>query len=283
MRNRRGASLIQVNPQEGVMLISAVPIPADPMAASARSCLACPVRARTICAPIAAAAIDLVARLKLPPRRIAAGATIYAEQADCAEYFTLLDGWAALTAGMEDGARLVLDFALPGDFIGFQANPAAPRPQSAIAVTDVRLCPLPRGAVETLLGAAPAVAAHLSHLIAVHEARAHDHLVNSNARSARERLAHLFIELYFRQRHVLPGLPGETIDLPLTLSLIGDAVGLTGVHISRTLRRLREEGIVQLRRRRLTVIDPDGLIAASGVEGRPLADEAAEPAGGRAT
>ena len=283
MPNRPGTSLIQVNSPEEVMPHFAAPIPANPTTARARACLVCPVRARTICAPIAPAAIDLVARLRLPPRRIAAGAAIYAEQADCAEYFTLLEGWAALTAGVEDGARLVLDFALPGDFIGFQANPAAPRPQSAIAVTDVRLCPLPRGAVETLLGAAPAVAAHLSHLIAVHEARAHDHLVNSNGRSARERLAHLFIELYFRQRHTLPRLAGETIDLPLTLGLIGDAVGLTGVHISRTLRRLREEGVVQLRHRRLTVIDPDRLIAASGVESRPLAYEAAEPAGGRAT
>jgi len=239
------------------------------------SCLSCAARARTICAPLSAAAIDRVALLRLPPRRVAAGELIYAEQGSCTEYFTVLDGWVAMAAGLEDGSRLILDYALPGDFFGFQANPAAPRPQSAFAVTPARLCPLPRAGVETLIGRDPAVAAHLSHLIAVHEARAHDHLVNSNGREAHERVAHLLIELYFRQRHRLPAERGETIDMPLTLALIGEAVGLTAVHVSRTLRRLREEGVLGLRQGQLRISDPDALIRASGVEDRPLADEVA--------
>ncbi len=245
------------------------------IAARRASCLSCAARARTVCAPLPAAAIDRVALLRLPPRRVATGGTIYAEQDSCVEYFTVLDGWVGLAAGLEDGSRLILDYALPGDFFGFQANPAAPRPQSAFAVTQARLCPLPRAGVEALIGRDPAVAAHLSHLIAVHEARAHDHLVNSNGREAHERVAHLLIELYFRQRHRLPAERDETIDLPLTLALIGEAVGLTPVHVSRTLRRLREGGVLRLRLGRLRIIDPDALIRASGVEDRPLADEVA--------
>ncbi|MDE2581917.1 MAG: Crp/Fnr family transcriptional regulator [Rhodospirillales bacterium] len=237
------------------------------------ACLQCRSRARTICAPVPAAAIDRLARLKLPPRRVPAGDQVYAEGAPCDEYFTVLQGWVALTTVHEDGGGVVLDYALPGDFFGFQGNSEGPRAQSAIAITPARLCPLPRQGVETLLQTDPLVSAHLAHLVAVHEARAHDHLVNSTARGARERVAHLLIELYFRQNHCLPHRPNEIIDLPLTLALIGETIGLTAVHVSRMLRRLREEGVIRFRRGKLEICDPYGLIGASGVEARPLADE----------
>ena len=249
------------------------PTPASrELAARRESCLACKVRGRTICAAVPEAAIDRMALVKLPSRRLPAGAVIYAEQEHCAECFTVLEGWVALTAALEDGGRVVLDFALPGDYFGFQANPDAPRPQSAIAVTAVRLCPLPRGRMQPLVGTDAAVAKHLSHLLAMHEARAHDHLINNASREAHGRIAHLLIELYFRQRHRLPEIPDEVIDLPLTLALIGEAVGLTPVHVSRSLRRLREERVLRLNRGRLLIIDPEALIRASGVDDRPLAD-----------
>ncbi|MBU6497931.1 MAG: helix-turn-helix domain-containing protein, partial [Rhodospirillales bacterium] len=91
---------------------------------------------------------------------------------------------------------------------------------------------------------------------------------------ARGRVAHLLIELYFRQNRHLPQIAGETIDLPLTLALIGETVELTIEHVSRTLRRLREDGVIQLRRGRLLIRDPEALIRISGVEDRPLADAA---------
>jgi CRP-like cAMP-binding protein len=240
-------------------------------------CRACNARPRTICAPLTVTAIEQIAALKRRPRRLSAGATIYAEQDPCSEYFTMLEGWAALAAARPDGRRVVLDYALPGDFLGFQADPLTPRAHSAIAVTAVLVCPVPRTGLDALIGADPAVAVHLAHLIAVHEARAHDHLVNSANRNARARIAHLLIELYFRQHDRLPHAVPQTIDLPLTLALIGEAVGLSPEHVSRSLRRLREQGVLHLHRGRLLISDPDALIRASGVEDRPLADEAAEP------
>ncbi len=240
------------------------------------ACLSCPVRNRTVCAPVTTDAIDRIALLKLPPRRVPAGAAIYAEQGRCTEYFTVLQGWVALSTVQEDGAAVVLDYALPGDFFGFQANPDAPRPQSAIAVTAVEICPFPRAGLEALLQAEPTVAAHLAHLIAAHEARAHDHLVNSAGRDARERVARLLIELYFRRFHRLPQQPDETVTLPLTLALIAETVGLTPVHVSRTLRPLREEGILRFRRGQLHIYDPEALMAAAAVTERPLADAALE-------
>lgn len=233
-------------------------------------CLICPARSRTICAAVPEEQIDRIALIKRPARQLKPHDVIYVEDAQCVEYFTVLHGWVALTALLERGQRVVLDFALPGDFFGFQADPAAPRTQSAVAITSVRLCPLPKAEVEALINVDPVVAAHLAHLIAAHEARAHDHVINSNTREARQRVAHLLIELYFRQRQQLPRQPHDTIELPLTLALIADTIGLTPVHVSRTLRRLREQGVVRFHRRRLYIEDPDALMRVSGIDDWPL-------------
>lgn len=254
-----------------VPLLQTLPNPAT---ARRMSCLACPARSRTVCAALPDAEIDRVARIKRAPRRIAAGAAIFIEQEQCAECFTVLEGWVALTVATTDGGRIVLDFALPGDFIGPQANPGAPRAYSATAVTEVKVCPLPRSLMLPLVETDPALAKRLVHLAAMHEARGYDHLISNVDRDAQGRIAHLLVELYFRLNRRLPQAAGEEIPLPLTLALIGAAVGLTEVHVNRTLRRMREQGIVRVHHRHLRICDPERLIQASGVRERPLPDAA---------
>ena len=55
--------------------------------------------------------------------------------------------------------------------------------------------------------------------------------------------------------------------MPLTLEHLGDALGLTGVHVSRTLRVLREQGAVVVEHRRLKVVNPEAFMRAAGFEG----------------
>lgn len=86
--------------------------------------------------------------------------------------------------------------------------------------------------------------------------QAHDHLVNLGLRGARERIAHLLLELYVRLRGRFPVAAGETVRLPLTQNHIAQAVGLTGVQVSRTLRILREPGIARFVNRDLEILDP---------------------------
>jgi len=105
----------------------------------------------------------------------------------------------------------------------------------------------------------------LCRQIIADEARAHDHLTNLGLRSARERIAHLLLELYVRLYDRLPSTAGEVISLPLSQEQIGNALGLTFVHVSRMLRGLREERIVRLANHRLEIIGPRALIVAAGV------------------
>jgi hypothetical protein len=130
----------------------------------------------------------------------------------------------------------------------------------------VRVYAFPRGKLDTMIECNPRLAVLLSRQIADDEARAHDHLANLGLRGASEGIAHLLLEIYVRARRLLPAEPGETVQLPLSQGHIGQALGLTYVHVCRTLQILREQKIVRFANHRLEIIDPPALVAAAGIE-----------------
>lgn len=194
------------------------------------------------------------------------GMELYRQGESCTAYFAVLSGWIALSVLLDDGACQILDFALPGAFLGFPLASPASMYHSARCLTPVRVCSYSREQVEEAIERNPKLAYQLYRLAGLGESRAHDHLVNLGLRSARERIAHLLLELYVRLVGRLPVKAGETIQLPLTQSHIGQAVGLTGVHVSRTLRTLREQRIARLVNRSLEILDPTALAKAAGLE-----------------
>ena len=87
-------------------------------------------------------------------------------------------------------------------------------------------------------------------------------MLNTGRREAYARMAHLFCELVTRLGAV--GLaPDLTCDLPMTQPELADALGITSVHVNRTVRDLRAAGLIALRGRRLTVNDWAGLQEAA--------------------
>jgi CRP-like cAMP-binding protein len=72
--------------------------------------------------------------------------------------------------------------------------------------------------------------------------------------TAHERLAHLLLELNFRlgQRGLAAG---GALDMPLTQENLADALGLSVVHVNRTLQQMRRENVIELARGRLRLLD----------------------------
>ena len=106
----------------------------------------------------------------------------------------------------------------------------------------------------------------LAGLIAQDRSLAYDQLSSIGRGSARERVAHLLLELFVRYRMRWPGHRSEEMHLPLTQEHIGDATGLTGVHVNRVLRDLRKDGVVEFHYRRLRILNPDRLVDVAGID-----------------
>jgi CRP/FNR family transcriptional regulator, anaerobic regulatory protein len=210
--------------------------------------------------------LGTIADLEAGARVVPAGADLYRQGDFCSTYFVVLSGWVALSVLLDNGSCQILDFALPGAVLGFQSAPDAPMYHSARCISIVRAFAFPRHKLDTVIENNPRLAVLLCRQITSDGARAHDHLANLGLRSARERIAHLLLEIYVRLRRRLPDNPGETIHLPLSQGHIGQALGLTYVHVSRTLQILREHKIVRFANQRLEIIDPSALIATAGLE-----------------
>jgi CRP-like cAMP-binding protein len=182
------------------------------------------------------------------------------------EIFVVVNGWALLYALLRDGRRQVLKFALAGDILGL-GNVTAVLPYTAQALTDLSVCVIARDRLMDACRIHPGLALTLLDAMSRDCGLAYEHLTSVGRCTARERLARLLLEIIRRARDGQPDLEASAIPLPLTQTQIGDALGLTAVHVNRMLGALRDEGIIALSRRTLCVLDETGLAAAAGAEG----------------
>lgn len=182
----------------------------------------------------------------------------------------VLAGWAARVRYFSDGRRQLLSFLLPGDLIGVCFHPDPIVDTAIVALTEVAVAILPTATEENRLGQAYSVSG----------AMANAQLLRQVARLGRlnayERLADWMLEIH--DRLALAGLvDGWTFPLPLTQETLADALGLTSVHLNRTLQQMRREGAIDLRSGVAKLLQPDQLQAL--VDYRPIRVSRAAPGG----
>lgn len=199
-------------------------------------------------------------------RKIAAGRDLFSIGSSGRKIFNILDGWVAVYSLLADGRRQIVQFALPGAIIGVLPSRRAPATVAAQALTDIVVSVIPMSILTSHAQVEPEIGIRLARSLAHDCNLAFDHLTSIGRRSARERVAHLLLELFTRYRAQWPGARSEEMTLPLTQEQIGDATGLTFVHVNRVLNALKKEGIVQFHYRRLRILNPDRLIDVAGVD-----------------
>jgi CRP-like cAMP-binding protein len=196
------------------------------------------------------------------PIRFAGRDTILIQAGNTEPAMILLrSGFAFRSCVMSDGRRAILDILLPGDFAGVD-NVVLGHPLEDICVASRVGYHLMSGAAVRELLQDRAVALHLMALMAEARWRG-DRLAASIGRlDARTRICVLLLDVYDRlRRRGLIGRP--TFNLPLTQEQIADHLGLTLVHVNRTLRRLREDRVVLVDRQVVIILDLERLREAA--------------------
>lgn len=173
--------------------------------------------------------------------------------------YTVYHGWLATYKMLDNGRRQILRIALPGDILGFQPNLEAPMTHSAMSVTDAVLCAFSRRDIPELLRKNLSVAKRLQELNARDMNICQSRLLTIGQHSAAEKIAFLCAELFFRIKSIYNEKEKNEIFFPLTQEDIGDAIGLTKVHVNRTLKTMREKGLLEISSSSLKVLDPQAL------------------------
>jgi len=151
----------------------------------------------------------------------------------------VVTGWVALSRGLSDGRRQIVDIFLPGDLIA-GCTPDAPVSGSYHCLTEARCCDIGDITRHADSGRASAtLVANLHTMEREFQARLIECVVRLGRMLSHERLAHLALDLYRRHERV-----GMLIDrgfaMPLTQETVGDVLGMSTVHVSRTMQLLRK-------------------------------------------
>jgi CRP-like cAMP-binding protein len=174
----------------------------------------------------------------------------------------ILEGFACRYKTIPDGTRQIMAYLVPGDFCDLHVFILKAMDHTIATLSPCTVVKIPRDRILKLLDR-PALARAFWWAALVDEATLREWLVNIGARSADQRVAHLLCELLLRLEAV--GLTnGDTYELPITQTELGDTVGLTSVHVNRVLQRLRGDGLITLKGKKLVILDVERLKAFSG-------------------
>ncbi len=180
----------------------------------------------------------------------------------CKRAFVVRRGWAIRYQMLRDGRRQVLNVLMPGDMFDLQVFVAAEADHSVMAVTDMELLAFAPADVLSIISGHGSLALAFWWATVQEEAILRQQIVRNGRRTARERVAHFLLELHRRSLVVAEG-DDNGFNLPLTQSIIGDALGLSHIHINRVLRKFIRENLIERDHAWLQLIDRDRLVEIS--------------------
>ena len=172
--------------------------------------------------------------------------------------FLLLSGLVYEQKWTGSGAKQILALHLPGDLAGISTAFLPGSDHDLRALGALTYAEIPREALAEAVRHHPSIAMAMWLQAMVETSIAREWIVNVGRRYARQRIAHLLCELAYRAE--ANGLhPAAAFECPLTQDHIADSIGTTPVHVNRTLKAMRIEGVVGSTRQALTIPDIDAL------------------------
>lgn len=175
----------------------------------------------------------------------------------------ILNGFAYRQKTTVEGSRQILSLHIRGDFVDLEAALLRQADHNIQALTRCEVANIPSSAIRALQLSHPAVAQAMWVDTLIDASIFREWIVNVGRRDARARVAHLLCE--FAKRLELAGLADETgYELPMTQEQLGDATGLTVVHVNRTLKTLESEGLIKRQRRFIHIPDWQLLRSVAG-------------------
>ena len=203
---------------------------------------------------------DAAAILSLPcsVRTLEPSLYVIREGEPTAQCAVLISGYAFRQKLTGDGERQIVALLIPGDPIDFQTLFLDVADHNVQTLTRAEIGFFPRKALQARIIERPAIAQAIITNILVECSITREWLLNVGRRNARARLAHFLCEFAVRldQRKLYDD---GGYELPMTQEQLGDALGLTSVHVNRTLKGLESEGLIERHGRRIRFAQWHGL------------------------
>jgi CRP-like cAMP-binding protein len=204
-------------------------------------------------APEERARLDALVALKR--RDLDAQEDIIADGAHSDYCHVLLTGLACRYKILPDGERQIMAFLVPGDLCDAEIFVLKKMDHAVGTLTPSTIAMIHSSEMKKLLREVSALSEALWWGTMTDLGVLRERIVDQGRRDASERIAHLLYEMLVRYR-VSGAARGHSMDFPITQTDLADATGMTPSHVNRVLQRFREDGLIELRSRTLTIINP---------------------------
>ena len=203
-----------------------------------------------------------LARLEERSREVRRTAILQRENEPGTELYIVRRGIMMSYVLLDDGSRQILRFHFPGDLIGIAGVIYRESPETIAALTDAEVCPFDRSSLSRMFVDHPRIAALILAFSQIERASLTDRLAALGRTSAKARVAGLIMDMRNRSRGADDAIADGFV-LGLTQEEIGDATGLTAVHVNRMLRQLEEDNLIRRESGRMHVPDDRALARAA--------------------
>lgn len=208
--------------------------------------------------PLSEADKAVVERASRHARTVEARTDLIREGNKPADVRLILDGFACRYKLLPDGGRQILAYLVPGDFCDLHVFILSEMDHSIATLSPCLVADIPREMILEMTEQHPKIARALWWATLVDEAVLREWLAGMGRRDASQQVAHLFCEMLVRLQTV--GFATEnSYELPVSQIELADTVGLSNVHVNRTLQELRAQGLIVLKGKSLVIPDVDRL------------------------
>ncbi|WP_160297798.1 Crp/Fnr family transcriptional regulator [Devosia chinhatensis] len=198
-----------------------------------------------------------------------------------AELCILLTGWVCHFKLLGNGRRQITSVILPGDLVDFSFLTSRTSNLQFRTTTTSQFGHIGAAQFAAAAEEFPALMKSALRALAIETAIREERVMSLGVRTAMERLSHFLCEIWRRLDVVGLVNADHSFELPMTQSDIGEALGLSTVHVNRTIQALRRDGAITLRGGRVTLQNPARLISLSGFDPAYLGIEAVGPINAR--
>lgn len=200
-------------------------------------------------------------------------------------FYLLIEGWVASSLDVGNDRRRIQKLHLPGDILSTPSMVLETAADTLTPLTDCVTSFVSHRALGRLLASNSRLTAMLVMAIQIERLHLMDALASAGQSSAIENMAHLLLDLHNRLQ-ALHSVSENSFHLPVTQETLGEVLGLSAIHVNRTLRAMVAQGLIAMRDRQVTLVDLPRLRSLSPVPLRTIVREpswlpaADEPGGG---
>jgi CRP-like cAMP-binding protein len=205
----------------------------------------------------------VIVALPVTVRELKADQDIVRDQDRPSQCCAILEGFACRYKMLPGGKRQIFSFHIPGDIPDLQSIHLEVMDHSLGTLVSSKVAFIPHEVVRGLIDAHPRVGAVLWRDTLIDAAVFREWVANVGRREGYARIAHLLCEVYVRLRAV--GLvQGHAFQMPITQAELGDATGLSTVHVNRMMQELRSAGLISTPSNGRVVIEDWGRLQEAG-------------------